>query len=116
MDNLYTKVKLYLDANSKSIDEEIDNIVMQNDGSGAYIKTWNVSGLAEPTDEQLNSYSSSVAAEEAKEVVRNTRMQSYDSIGNQLDLLYHDMTADKLDATGEWHKAIKAIKDANPKE
>jgi len=25
------------------------------------------------------------------------------------------MTAGKLDATGEWHKAIKAIKDANPK-
>ena len=33
----------------------------------------------------------------------------------QLDQLYHDMTAGKLDATGEWHKAIKAVKDANPK-
>ena len=115
MDNLYTKVKLYLDANSKSIDNELKNIVMQNDGSGDYIKTWNVSGLAKPSDSQLNSYSSSVAAEEAKEVVRHTRKHSYDSINNQLDLLYHDMTAGKLDATGEWHKSIKAIKDANPK-
>ena len=34
----------------------------------------------------------------------------------QLDQLYHDMTAGKLDATGEWHKAVKAVKDANPKE
>ena len=42
MDNLYTKVKLYLDANSKSIDNELKNIVMQNDGAGNYIKTWNV--------------------------------------------------------------------------
>jgi hypothetical protein len=25
------------------------------------------------------------------------------------------MTAGKLDATGEWHKAIKAVKDATPK-
>ena len=115
MDNLYTKITLYLSANSKSYEKERDNILMQNDGSGDYIKTWNVSGLAKPTDDQLNSYSSSVSAEEAKEVVRNTRKQSYDSIGNQLDLLYHDMTSGKLDATGEWHKSIKAIKDANPK-
>ena len=48
-------------------------------------------------------------------LVRNTRKRSYSSVGNQLDLLYHDMTAGKLDATGEWHKSIKAIKDANPK-
>jgi hypothetical protein len=43
------------------------------------------------------------------------RRQSYDSVLEQLDKLYHDMTAGKLDATGEWHKAIKAVKDANPK-
>jgi len=39
----------------------------------------------------------------------------YAEIGDQLDQLYHDMTAGKLDATGEWHKAIKAVKDAHPK-
>tara|TARA_R110002012_G_scaffold234937_1_gene408628 strand:- start:93 stop:407 length:315 start_codon:yes stop_codon:yes gene_type:complete len=44
------------------------------------------------------------------------RAAEYPSIKNQLDLLYHDMTANKLDATGEWHKHIKAVKDANPKE
>ena len=43
------------------------------------------------------------------------RRNSYPSIQEQLDKLYHDMTAGKLDTTGEWHKAIKAIKDANPK-
>jgi len=43
------------------------------------------------------------------------RAQAYAEIEEQLDQLYHDMTAGKLDATGEWHKAIKAIKDANPK-
>jgi hypothetical protein len=40
---------------------------------------------------------------------------AYAEIKEQLDQLYHDMTAGKLDATGEWHKAIKAVKDANPK-
>ena len=43
------------------------------------------------------------------------RRDAYQAISNQLDQLYHDMTAGKLDATGEWHKAIKAVKDANPK-
>ena len=38
------------------------------------------------------------------------RSESYPKIKEQLDLLYHDMTADKLDATGEWHKAIKKVK------
>ena len=33
----------------------------------------------------------------------------------QLDMLYADMVAGKLDATGTWATHIKAVKDANPK-
>jgi len=47
---------------------------------------------------------------------KSKRRAAYKSVVDQLDQLYHDMTADKLDATGEWHKAIKAVKDANAKE
>lgn len=43
------------------------------------------------------------------------RLGAYASYGEQLDQLYHDMTAGKLDTTGEWHKGIKAVKDAHPK-
>ena len=46
---------------------------------------------------------------------QRTRKPLYAEIKEQLDQLYHDMTAGKLDATGEWHKAIKAVKDATPK-
>ena len=46
----------------------------------------------------------------------DNRINEYAQIKDQLDLLYHDMTAGKLDATGEWHKSIKAIKDKYPKE
>ena len=53
-------------------------------------------------DEQDNSYA-------------RARLDSYGSWNEQLDLLYHDMTAGKGDKTGEWYKAIKAVKDANPK-
>ena len=39
----------------------------------------------------------------------------YADIGDQLDMLYHDMVAGKLDTTGTWATHIKAVKDANPK-
>ena len=47
--------------------------------------------------------------------VAKARRAGYIRIEEQLDQLYHDMTAGKLDATGEWHKAIKKVKDDNPK-
>ena len=43
------------------------------------------------------------------------RTRIYPDIGEQLDLLYHDMIADKGDKTGEWFKAVKKVKDDNPK-
>jgi len=39
----------------------------------------------------------------------------YSSLGDQLDMLYKDMLAGKLDTTGTWATHIKAVKDANPK-
>ena len=43
------------------------------------------------------------------------RQQSYPAIPEQLDMLYHDMTAGKGDKTGELYKAVKKVKDDNPK-
>ncbi len=39
----------------------------------------------------------------------------YASFGDQLDMLYKDMVAGKLNTTGTWATHIKAVKDANPK-
>ena len=39
----------------------------------------------------------------------------YAAIGDQLDMLYKDIVAGKLDTTGTWATHIKAVKDANPK-
>ncbi len=107
---LYTKVKKYLEANSKTISEFENNIVLQNDsnGSGDYIHTWNVDGLAKPTDEQLATYNSTATTEENNNVIRDTRRLAYGNIGDQLDEIYKDIDA--------WKARIKSIKDANPKE
>ena len=47
--------------------------------------------------------------------VAKARRSVYLPIWEQLDLLYKDMLADKGDKTGEWFKAIKKVKDDNPK-
>jgi len=43
------------------------------------------------------------------------RQQSYPALAEQLDMLFHDMTAGKGDKTGDWYKALKKVKDDNPK-
>ena len=45
----------------------------------------------------------------------SARQEEYPSIGDQLDMLFHDMTADKGDKTGDWYAAIEKIKEDNPK-
>jgi hypothetical protein len=115
VDNLYYKVKLYLEANGKT-ESEFTNIQLRNEGSGDYIHTWNVSELDRPTDSELDALSTNATKEYNNAGIRIERKNSYGSIGDQLDLLYKDMLAGKLDATGEWAKSIKAVKDAYPKE
>ena len=108
MATLYTKVKKYLEANSKTASEFDNNIRLQNDSDGDYIHTWNVSGLAKPNDDQLASYNSAATTEENNVIIRGTRRSAYGDIGDQLDEIYKDIDA--------WKARIKSIKDANPKE
>ena len=111
MENLYYKVKKYLEANSKTVSEFKQNIILQNDsdGNGDYIKTWNVSGLAKPTDEQLASYETAGNTEEALQTVLNNRAKEYPSIADQLDDIYHN-------GIDGWKATIKTTKDKYPKE
>ena len=108
METLNTKIKKYLEANSKVYEDELNNFILQNDIGTDYIKSWNVSGVAKPTDEQLASYNSSATTEENNNVIRGTRKSAYGDIGDQLDEIYKDIDA--------WKARIKSIKDANPKE
>ena len=113
MINLDKRVILYLGRKPEFGNE----VKLQDDGSGSYIKEWNISSeKAKPTDDQLNALASQAQTLENNEVIRNTRKNSYGDIGEQLDLLYKDIVANKLDTTGEWAKKIKAVKDANAKE
>ena len=93
-------------------------VILRDKGDGVvYIDEWNISSeKAKPTDDQLNALNSQATTLANNEVIRATRKTAYGDIGEQLDLLYKDIVANKLDTTGEWAKKIKAVKDANAKE
>jgi hypothetical protein len=104
MASLFTKTKLYIEANSDTWDS--NKVSLQNDGSGDYIKTWAYS-FDKPTDSQLASYETAGNTEESNNIVRTTRKAAYGDIGDQLDEIYKDIDA--------WKARIKKIKDDNPK-
>tara|TARA_R100001460_G_scaffold32661_1_gene64053 strand:- start:42 stop:380 length:339 start_codon:yes stop_codon:yes gene_type:complete len=112
MDNLSNKIRVYL-GREPDFREEIK---LEHDGSKDYIAHWGASDKAKPTDEQLNALTSEATKFKKNKAIKWTRRQAYGQIEDQLDLLYKDMLAGKLDSTGEWAKKIKAVKDANPKE
>ena len=113
MATLSTKVKLYLEANSKTWDNS--KVVLQNDGSGDYIKSWTYSDITKPTDSQIASYETAGNTQEALVLVLEKRKTEYLSWQEQLDKLWHDINDGKLDKTGSWYTHIKAVKDANSK-
>ena len=110
MATLYTKTKLYLEANSKTWESEKDNILLQNDGSGDYIKTWSVDGLEKPTDSQIATYNTAADLHERQEAVRATRKAAYGSIEDQMDMQYKD----NINSTTTWKDHVAAVKSANP--
>ena len=85
-----------------------------SDGAGTFIAEWN-SGSPQPSEADITTAHNEWQTEYDGDAYKRTRAAAYEEIKEQLDQLYHDMTAGKLDATGEWHKAIKAVKDATPK-
>ena len=105
MASLFTKTKLYIEANSKTWDDT--KVSLENNGSGDYIKIWTYS-FDKPTDSQLASYETAGNTEESNNTVRATRKVAYGNIGDQLDEIYKDIDA--------WKARIKKIKDDNPKE
>jgi hypothetical protein len=110
MASLYTKIKLYCEANGVSNVDMRNDVMLQDDMVGGvsnpYIKEWNLD-IAQPTDAQLASYETVANTAEANAQVDAARRQAYGSWGDQLDEIYHDIEA--------WKTRIQGIKDNNPK-
>jgi len=112
MASLSSKVKQYCANNGVASVDFMTDVLLQDDsnGQGPYIKEWNVSGVAQPTDEQLNAVDSAADLEERQNAVRATRRAAYGDWGSQLDMQYHD----SKDGTSTWEDHVAAVKTANP--
>ena len=87
---LSTKVKEYLKANGKTFNAERNNLELKNlsDGNGDFIASWNVSGLTEPTQSELDNLESAANATEALGLVYQNRKAEYPSISDLVVALY----------------------------
>ena len=104
MAQLSTKIKLYTN-------QEVDflkDVILQDDGNGAYIKEWNLA-IAEPTDAQLTNYETAGNTEEANNTIIATRKTAYGSWDKQLEEIYDN-------GIDSWKTRIAKVKTDNPKE
>ena len=107
MSILYTKVKLYLEANSKTWDRDKVSLQNNSDGNGDFIASWTYD-IAEPTAEQLASYETAGNTVETNNTVIATRKTAYGSWETQLEEIYDD-------GIDSWKTRITQIKTDNPK-
>ena len=92
------------------------NAVTVDDGTGAFDKDGKPVTLEQSKIDAARTTLDAEAAAVKYKTDRTTDGSTvYASFGDQLDMLYADMLAGKLDTTGTWATHIKAVKDANPK-
>ena len=91
-------------------------VVSIDDSAGAFDKDGNSVTLAQSKIDTARTELNTAAAAIKYQTDRTTDGSTiYDTIGNQLDMIYADLVAGKLDTTGTWATHIKAVKAANPK-
>ena len=91
-------------------------VVSIDDSAGAFDKDGNPVTLEQSKIDTARTELNTAAAQIKYQTDRTTDGETtYASIGDQLDMLYKDIVAGKVDTTGTWATHIKAVKDANPK-
>ena len=106
MAQLNNKIKAYLDRTPDFNTE----VILQDDGQGAYIKEWNISSeKAKPTDAELNALESEATKLENNNQAVSNRQKEYGSVAKQIEFI----TEKGLEA---WKTNVQAIKTKYPKE
>ena len=91
-------------------------VVSIDDSAGAFDSSGNSVTLEQSKIDAARTTLNAEAAAVKYKTDRTTDGSTiYASFGDQLDMLYKDIVAGKLDTTGTWATHIKAVKDANPK-
>ena len=100
----------------EAIRKAYPNAVLIDDGTGAFSADGTQITLVQSEIDAARVTLNAEAAAVKYKTDRTTNGSTiYASFGDQLDMLYADMLAGKLDTTGTWATHIKAVKNANPK-
>jgi hypothetical protein len=110
MTTLFTKIKLYLEANSKTWDDIKVSLQNNSDGNGDFIASWDYD-IAEPTAEQIASYETAGNAVEANNVIDATRRTEYLSWDKQMEMIYKD----QKNGTTTFKDHCDKVRSDNPK-
>jgi len=108
MAQLSTKIKEYAKAQNVADVDFLKDVMLQDDGQGAYIKEWNLA-IAKPSDEQLNAYEASANDAEYNAGQIAKRVAEYGSSADQLAYIMEN----GVDA---FVAKQQAIKDKYPKK
>jgi hypothetical protein len=84
--------------------------VLRNDGEGVYIEQWN-SASPQPTESEIETAHVEWQSEYDSKAYSRARADAYASIGDQLDMQYHD----SVNGSRTWLDHIEAVKEAHPK-
>ena len=78
---------------------------------------WLDENVTAPTQVQIDTEIARLQTEYDAKAYARTRADAYPSIGDQLDMLWHAIDADTTLKSNyaDFHTALKAVKDANPK-
>ena len=104
MASLDNKIKTFLGTEV----DFVNDVILQDDGNGAYIKEWNLD-TPQPTEAELNSVEDEADKLERNNIVITKRKSLYGSWDKQLE----EINEQGLDA---WKERIAQIKADNPKE
>ena len=102
MAQLSTKIKEYAKAQGVANVDFLKDVMLQDDGQGAYIKEWNLA-IAKPSDEQLNAYEASANDAEYNAGQIAKRVAEYGSSSDQLAYIMEN----SVDAFVAKQQAIK---------
>ena len=105
MASLTKQIEAYM---GKAVDFTTD-VILQDDGKGAYIAQWNIKDKAKPTDDQLKAKESDADKLEKKATAIQNRVAEYGSLAKQIEYITEN-------GLTKWQENVTAIKKKYPKE
>ena len=105
MASLTKQIETYM---GKAVDFTTD-VIVRDDGKGAYIAEWNIKDKAKPTDDQLKAKESDADKLEKNAIAIDKRKAEYGTVEQQLEYITEN-------GLTKWQENVTAIKKKYPKE